>query len=69
MGKTLKIEGMMCPHCEGRVKKALEQLDGVTAAQVSWQSGTAVVTLAADVSDETLRRAVEAQDYTVLGVE
>ena len=69
MEKTLRIEGMMCPHCEGRVKKALEQLDGVAAAQVSWQAGTAVVTLTADVPDGTLRQAVEAQDYTVLGVE
>ena len=69
MTKTLKIEGMMCPHCEARVKKALEALDAVASAEVSHAAGTAVVTLAAEVSDEALRAAVEAQDYKVLGVE
>ncbi len=67
MTATLKIEGMMCPHCEARVKKALEALDGVESAVVSHQSGTAVVTGTADF--ETMKAAVEAQDYKVLGLE
>ena len=66
MTATLKIEGMMCPHCEARVKKALEALDGVESAVVSHQSGTAVVTGTADF--ETMKAAVEAQDYKVLGL-
>lgn len=69
MVKTMKIEGMMCGHCEARVKKALEALDGVESAQVSHESGTAVVTLASDVSADALKSAVEAQDYRVLSVE
>ncbi len=69
MTKTMKIEGMMCGHCEARVKKALEAVIGVESAQVSHTEGTAVVTLAAPVSDETLKAAVEAQDYAVLSVE
>jgi len=66
MEKTMNIEGMMCPHCEARVKKCLEALDGVTEAVVSHESGTAVVTLSADVSDEILKETVERQGYTVL---
>ena len=69
MTKTLKVEGMMCEHCEARVKKALEKLDGVEAATADHNKGTAVVTLSAEVPDEVLRKAVEDQDYTVLGVE
>ena len=69
MTKTLKVEGMMCMHCEARVKKALEAVPGVASAEVSHEKGTAVVTLSADVADETLAKAVEAQDYKVLGVE
>ncbi len=65
MSMTLKIEGMMCPHCEARVKKALEAVAGVESAVVSHEAGTAVVTGSADY--ETLRAAVEAQDYKVLG--
>ena len=65
MSTTLKIEGMMCPHCEARVKKALEALDGVESAVVSHETGTAVVTGTADF--ETMKAAVEAQDYKVLG--
>lgn len=65
MEKTLKIEGMMCGHCEARVKKALEELPQVAAAEVSHESGTAKVTLSADISDEALKAAVEAQGYTV----
>ena len=69
MTKTLKIEGMMCPHCEARVKKALEALDGVESAVASHTAGTAVVTLAKEVGDDLLKNAVEAQDYTVTGIE
>ncbi len=67
MEKTMKIEGMMCGHCEARVKKCLEELDGVSEAKVSHTDGTAVVTLSAEVSDDALKQAVEAQGYTVLG--
>ena len=69
MTKTMKIEGMMCGHCEARVKKTLEAIDGVTEAAVSHEAGTAVVTLASDVADETLKDAVEAQDYKVTSIE
>ncbi len=68
MEKTMEIKGMMCPHCEAAVKKALEELPQVQQAQVSHESGTAVVTLSSPVEDETLRRAVEAKDYTVLAI-
>ena len=68
MKKTMKIEGMMCGHCEAAVKKALEALDGVEMAEVSHESGTAIVTLSADVSDEILTKAVEDKDYKVLSV-
>ncbi len=69
MTKTMTIEGMMCPHCEARVKKALEALDGVESAAVSHNAGTAIVTLSAPVENETLKAAVEAQDYEVKGIE
>ncbi len=69
MTKTMKIEGMMCGHCEARVKKCLEALEQVSEAVVSHEAGTAVLTLSAEVSDEELRKAVEAQDYKVLSVE
>ena len=69
MTKTMKIEGMMCPHCEATVKKALEALEGVTEAQVSHEAGTAIVSLALDVDDAVLTKAVEDKDYKVLGVE
>ena len=69
MKKTLRIEGMMCPHCEARVKKALEALPEVVQAAVSHEAGTAVVTLNAAVSDQALKAAVEAQDYTVTAIE
>ncbi len=68
MEKTLKIEGMMCMHCEARVKKALEAVEGVSSADVSHEAGTAVVHLAAAVEDGVLTKAVEDQDYKVLGV-
>lgn len=66
MEKTIKIEGMMCPHCEATVKKTLEELDGVTQAVASHEKGTAVVTLEKDVSFETLKKAVEDKGYTVI---
>ena len=69
MEKTMKIEGMMCGHCEARVKKCLEAIPGVITAMVSHENGTAVVTLSSEVSDEVLKQAVEAQDYTVIAVE
>ena len=68
MQKTLKIEGMMCPHCEARVKKALEALPEVAQAEVSHAAGTAVVTLTAALADDALKNAVEAQDYTVTSI-
>ena len=69
MEKTLNIEGMMCVHCEARVKKALEALPEVESAAVSHEAGTAVVTLKSDVSNDTLKKAVEDQDYTVTGIQ
>lgn len=69
MKKTMKIEGMMCGHCEATVKKCLEEIDGVTSAEVSHANGTAVVTLSADISDEALKAAVEAKDYKVTDIE
>ena len=69
MTKTLHVKGMMCGHCEARVKKALEAVDGVASAVADHNNGTAVVTLTKDVSNETLKAAVEAQDYEVTGVE
>ena len=69
MEKTLTIEGMMCTHCEARVKKALEALENVTQAQVSHEKGNAVVTLSADVPNDTLKQAVEAQDYPVTRIQ
>ena len=68
MKKTMKIEGMMCGHCEAAVKKSLEALDGVEVAEVSHEAGTAIVTLSADVSDEILTKAVEDKDYKVLSI-
>ena len=68
MTYTLKIEGMMCGHCEARVKKTLEAVEGVASAQVSHVDGVAVVTLSAPVPAETLKSAVEAQDYKVLSI-
>lgn len=69
MQKTMKIEGMMCGHCEARVKKCLEALQEVKEAVVSHETGTAVVTLNTEVSDEILKKAVEEQDYTVVSIE
>ena len=69
MTKTMNIEGMMCGHCEARVKKALEALAGVESAEVSREKGTAVVSMSADVADDTLKEAVEAQDYKVNSIQ
>lgn len=69
MKKTMKIEGMMCCHCEATVKKALEALDGVTSAEVSHENGTAVLELSRDVSDDLLKKTVEDKDYKVTGME
>ena len=69
MTKTMKIEGMMCGHCEARVKKTLEALEAVEVAEVSHENGTAVVTLTQDITNDVLKEAVEAQDYKVLSVE
>ncbi|MCI8806226.1 MAG: heavy metal translocating P-type ATPase [Clostridiales bacterium] len=68
MEKTLKIEGMMCGHCEGRVKKVLEELIGVEKASVSHEKGIAAVTLSSEVSDDVLKKAVESQDYKVMEI-
>lgn len=65
MTKTMKITGMMCMHCEARVKKALEALDAVEKAEVSHEKGAAVVSLKEAVADDVLKKAVEDQDYTV----
>ena len=69
MTKTMKIEGLMCKHCEARVKKTLEKIEGVAEAQVSHTAGTAILTLSAPVENEVLKKAIEDQDYTVLGIE
>ena len=68
MTKTMNIEGMMCGHCEARVKKALESVDGVSGAVVSHEKNEAVVTLAKEVDDEVLKKAVEEQDYNVIAI-
>ena len=69
MTKTMKIEGMMCGHCEARVKKVLEALPQVEAAEVSHEAGTAVLTLSAEIDNEVLKKTVEDQDYKVIGIE
>jgi len=69
MEKTMNIEGMMCMHCEATVKKALEAIDGVEAADVSHEQNRAVVTLSAEVGDDVLKQAVEEKDYAVLSIE
>ena len=68
MTKTMEIKGMMCPHCEATVKKALEAVAGVTGAEVSHEKGTAVVSMDAEVADDVLKKAVEDKDYEVLGI-
>jgi Cu2+-exporting ATPase len=68
MTKTMTIDGMMCPHCSGRVKRCLEALDAVAAAEVSHESGKAILTLSAEIDNDTLKKTVEDQGYTVLGI-
>lgn len=65
MEKTMKIEGMMCPHCETTVKKTLEAIDGVESAEVSHEKGSAVLTMSKNVEDSVLKKAVEDAGYTV----
>ncbi len=69
MEKTLKIEGMMCGHCEATVKKALEAIEGVDAAAVSHEKGTAIVTLSGEVSEDVFRKTIEDKDFTFIGIE
>lgn len=69
MKKTMKIEGMMCAHCEARVKKALEKLPEIENADVSHVSGTATVTINTDIDDAVLKRTIEEQDYKVTSIE
>lgn len=68
MKKTINIEGMMCPHCEATVKKALEGLDGVESAEVSHEAGTAIVSLTADIPDEIFTKTIEDKDYKVVSI-
>ncbi|MCR4861005.1 MAG: heavy metal translocating P-type ATPase [Ruminococcus sp.] len=69
MTKTVKIEGMMCEHCEARVKKTLEAIDGIVSAAPDHKNDKAVITLSKDVPEEVIRAAIEAQDYTFIGIE
>lgn len=69
MTKTMKIEGMMCMHCEARVKKTLEGVDGVIEAVVSHKEGTARLSLSKPVSDEVLSQVITAQDYNVISID
>lgn len=68
MEKTMKIEGMMCPHCEARVKKVLEELAEVESADVSHENDSAVVTLSAPLSDDALKAVIEEQGYKVIEI-
>ena len=67
--KVIKIEGMMCPHCSASVKEALEAIDGVADAEVSHESGKATVTFSTDVSDSSLKKAIEERDYKVVSID
>ena len=69
MTKTMKINGMMCGHCEARVKKVLEALPQVEEAVVSHETGTAVLTLAEDIANDELKKVIEDQDYEVISIE
>lgn len=69
MEKIMKIEGMMCGHCEAAVKKALEAVEGVAEAKVSHEEGTAAVSLSGEVSDGALKKAVEDRDYRVISIQ
>ena len=69
MTKTVNIKGMMCPHCEAAVKKALEKLDGISTATVSHEKGTAVIELTKEVAEADIREAIEDKDYTFVSIE
>jgi Cu2+-exporting ATPase len=69
MKKTVKVEGMMCPHCEASVKKALEAIDGIDEAIVSHEKGTAEITLSKDVAADVIQKAIEDRDYKFCGIE
>ena len=69
MTKTMRIEGMMCGHCEARVKKVLEALPEVAEAVVSHEAGTAVLTLSMEITDDVLKKKIEEQDYKVISIE
>lgn len=69
MTKTIKIKGMMCPHCEAHVKNALDALDGVTVTEVSHNKGIATVKISESVTDEVLKSTVKSQGYEVLNIE
>ena len=69
MIKTVKIEGMMCPHCEAAVKKAMEELPQVDSAEVSHEKGTAVLTLNSELDNDIIKQAVEAKEYTFISAE
>ena len=68
MEKTIKIEGMMCPHCEARVKKILEETEGVSSAVVSHTKGTAVITTSSAVSDDTITKVIVDNGYQVIEI-
>lgn len=67
MGKTIKIEGMMCEHCEAHIKKALESLDDVVSAEVSHKTGTAKLNLKSEIDNETIKKVVEKEGYKYIG--
>lgn len=69
MTKTIKIKGMMCPHCEAHIKNALDALDGVTVTEVSHKKGTATVKISESVTDEVLKSTIKSQGYEVLNIE
>ena len=68
MVKTIKIEGMMCMHCEASVKKALEAIDGITVNEVSHEKGIAIISLTKDIADELIIKAIEDKDYKVVSI-
>ena len=68
MTKTINVTGLMCHHCEARVQKALEAIPGVEKAVADHTTGTVVVTMTGEIANETLKKAVEEQDYTVTGI-
>jgi Cu2+-exporting ATPase len=69
MKETVRIEGMMCPHCEASVKKALEAIDGIESAEVSHEKGTAEITLSKEVAADVIQQVIEAKDYKFVSIE